>query len=96
MEHFFTNATDKKVREVIARAFPVVVDLFKLLREEPTKHLGKSWETTLDVKTVYDKELAECETSFDKVDWKSNAMLNAQRLLCPKCGISLSAPEERE
>jgi hypothetical protein len=44
MEHFYTNATTEKVREAIARAFPVVVDLFKLLHEEPNKHLGGSRE----------------------------------------------------
>jgi hypothetical protein len=38
----------------------------------------------LDVKAVYDKELAECEASFAKVDWKSEAMASAPRV-CPNC-----------
>jgi hypothetical protein len=88
MEHFYTNATSKKVREAIARGFPVVVDLFKLLREEPSKHLGASWETMLDVKSVYDTELAECEASFAKVDWKSDSMARAPRV-CPECSSRL-------
>jgi len=88
MEHYYTNASNKKVREAIARAFPVIVDIFKQLHEEPSKHLGRSWETMLDVKAVYDKELAECEASFDKVDWKSNAMASADRV-CPKCDSRL-------
>ena len=89
MEHFYTNATSKKVREAIARAFPVVADLFKLLREEPHKHLGESWEVMLEVKSVYDKELAECEASFGKAgDWKSDSMAHATRV-CPQCDSRL-------
>ncbi|MGJ4957743.1 hypothetical protein ACQR1H_19020 [Bradyrhizobium sp. HKCCYLRH2015] len=84
MEHFYTNASGKKVREAISRAFPVVVDLFKHLREEPSKHLGEAWEVMLDVKAVYDKELAECEASYANVDWKSESMTKAPRI-CPQC-----------
>ncbi|MGY3484607.1 DNA-directed RNA polymerase subunit RPC12/RpoP [Bradyrhizobium sp. USDA 4011] len=88
MEHYYTNASGKKVREAIARAFPVIVELFKQLHEAPRKHLGKCWDTMLEVKTVYDHELAECQASFDKVDWKSSAMANAERV-CPKCDSRL-------
>ncbi len=88
MEHYFTNASGKKVREAIARAFPVVVDMFKQLHEEPSKHLGKCWDTMLEVKAVHDQELAECQASFDKVDWKSSAMASAERV-CPKCDSRL-------
>lgn len=88
MEHYYTNASGKKVREAIARAFPVVVDMFKQLNEEPSKRLGKCWETMLEVKTVYDQELAACQASFDKVDWKSGAMASAERV-CPKCDSRL-------
>ena len=66
MEHYYTNASSKKVREAIALAFPMVVDLFKLLHEEPTKHLGEAWEVMLEVKAVYDKELAEVRRASQK------------------------------
>ncbi|MCK1341968.1 hypothetical protein IVB38_39885 [Bradyrhizobium sp. 38] len=88
MEHLYTNATSKKVREAIARAFPVVVALFQQLHEEPAKHLGDSWKTMLEVKAVFDQELAACEASFAKVDWKSHALASAP-LACPKCGSRL-------
>lgn len=42
----------------------------------------------LEVKTVYDQELAACQVSFDKVDWKSGSMATAERV-CPKCGSRL-------
>lgn len=88
MEHYYTDASSKKVREAIARGFPVVVDMFKQLHEEPAKHLGDSWDVMLEVKTVYDKELAECVASFDNVEWKSSSMANATRI-CPKCDSRL-------
>jgi hypothetical protein len=88
MEHYYTNASGKKVREAVARAFPVIVELFKQLHEAPSKHLGKCWETMLEVKTVYDQELAECQASFSNVDWKSGAMASAERV-CPKCDSRL-------
>ena len=95
MEHFYTNATNKKVREAIARAFPVVVDLFKLLHEEPNKHLGESWEVMLEVKSVYDKELAECDASFAKLDWKSGSMAGAPRV-CPRCDFAPCTLQRRQ
>jgi hypothetical protein len=66
----------------------VVVNLFKILREEPNKHLGESWEVMLEVKAVYDKELAECEASFSNLEWKSDGMARAKRF-CPQCDSRL-------
>lgn len=83
MEHLYTNATNEKVREAIARAFPVVVDLFKLLHEAPAKHLGESWAVMLEVKSLYDQELAECEASFGNLVWASDTMSEAA-LVWPK------------
>ena len=88
MEHLYSSATSKKVREAIARAFPVVVALFQQLQEEPAKHLGDSWKSMLDVKAVFDGELAACDASFANVDWESHAMANAPRV-CPNCGSRL-------
>jgi DNA-directed RNA polymerase subunit M/transcription elongation factor TFIIS len=88
MEHYYTNASSKKVREAIARAFPVVVDLFDLLREEPNKHLGDSWAIMLNAKELYDRELKQCTETFDGVDWRSESLAQAARP-CPKCGSHL-------
>ena len=70
------------IREAIARAFPVVVALFGQLHEEPANHLCESWKPMLDVKAVFDRELAECDASFEKVDWESHAVSNASRVFC--------------
>ena len=88
MEHYYTNASSKKVREAIARAFPVVVDLFNLLKEQPNEHLGDSWTVMLGAKELYDRELEQCTETFDGVDWKSESLSQAARP-CPKCGSHL-------
>lgn len=88
MEHYYSNASSKKVREAIARAFPVVVDLFNLLKEQPNEHLGDSWTVMLGAKELYDRELKQCTETFDGVDWKSKSLSQAARP-CPKCGSHL-------
>jgi len=90
VEHFYTNQPKEALREAIAKAFPVVVDLFRLAGEEPSKSLGDVWGTMLDVRAVYDKELEACRSSFDKVDWKSNALSDAP-FNCPTCHSDLVA-----
>ncbi len=88
IEHLYTNTTPQTVREAIATAFPVVVDLFRLADEDPRAALGDCWPAMLEVKAFHDRELAECRKSFDAVDWKSAAMDEAA-LLCPECGSHL-------
>jgi hypothetical protein len=88
MEHLFTRANRKTVREAIAKAFPVVIDLFRQIAEDPRVRLGDCWTTMLDVKEVYDRELRQCRETFDGVEWKSNALSQAAKP-CHKCGSHL-------
>src|SRR6266436_7832679 len=60
IEHYCTDESRETVREAIAKAFPVVVDLFHLAEETPHEVLGEAWQTMLEVRTVYEKELATC------------------------------------
>jgi predicted RNA-binding Zn-ribbon protein involved in translation (DUF1610 family) len=88
MEHLYTQANQQTVREAMAKAFPVVVDLFRQIGEDPHALLGDSWTAMLNVKDLYDRELKQCSETFDGVDWKSQALSDASRL-CPKCGSHL-------
>jgi predicted RNA-binding Zn-ribbon protein involved in translation (DUF1610 family) len=88
MEHLYTEANRESVREAIAKAFPVVVDLFRQIDEEPLECLGDSWTVMLNVKALYERELKQCTETFDGVDWKSDALSEAARP-CPKCGSHL-------
>jgi hypothetical protein len=58
MEHLYTKANRESVREAIAKAFPVVVDLFRQINEEPHKRLGDSWAVMLNAKALYERELS--------------------------------------
>jgi hypothetical protein len=88
VEHYFSKVTHEAVREAIAKAFPVVVDFFHQLQEHPRDCLGDSWQVMLDVKAVYDRELAVCEKTFEGVNWESNALSEAAKL-CPNCNSAL-------
>ena len=84
IEHLYTNAAHKTVREAIAKAFPVVAGLFRLAGEQPRAALGDCWQIMLDVRDVYEKELEACRRSFEAVDWKSGSVAEAA-LVCPSC-----------
>jgi hypothetical protein len=88
IEHLYTNATLDAVREAIAKAFPVVVELFRLAEENPREALGEAWQTMLEVRSFYQSELAQCEMTFEKVNWESDTLANAPKL-CPACGSHL-------
>lgn len=88
IEHLFTDASRDSVLEAMGRAFPVVVQLFRLAGEDPRSILGPSWQTMLDVRAVYERELADCKRTFEGVEWKSASMAEAA-LCCPACGSHL-------
>jgi hypothetical protein len=83
IEHLYTNAAHDTVLEAMARAFPVVVDLFRLAGEEPHTALGHCWHVMLEVRAVYERELADCRRTFDGVDWKSPSVASTA-LSCPE------------
>src|SRR5215472_14961286 len=90
IEHYFTDASRETVREAIAKAFPVVVDLFRLAEEIPHEVLGEVWQTMLEVRAVYEKELENCRASFGKIKWRSRVMTEIA-LNCPDCQSDLVA-----
>lgn len=90
IEHYFTDESRETVREAIAKAFLVVVDLFRLAEEIPHEVLGEAWQTMLEVRAVYEKELENCRASFGKIKWRSNVMAEIA-LNCPECQSDLVA-----
>jgi hypothetical protein len=84
IEHLFTTAPTTTIRDAIARAFPVVVDLVKLIGEDPAQAFGTAWPVMLDVRAVYEKELAECRASFEQVKWAFEALAEVS-FICPTC-----------
>lgn len=88
IEHYYTDKSRDHVREAIAKAFPVVAGLFRQLEESPSEALGEAWTTMLDVRAVYEAELAACKLTFSNVKWKSDFLAGIP-LLCPECGSQL-------
>ena len=74
IEHYFTDESRETVREAIAKAFPVVVDLFRLAEEIPHEVLGEAWQTMLEVRAVYEKELEKRQAELDQLN--SSKMAN--------------------
>ena len=90
IEHYHTAETRETVREAIAKAFPVVSDLFRLAKEDPITVLGDTWGEMLDVRSLYEHELAECRKTYDGVEWYSSVLEEAP-FNCPKCNSDLVA-----
>jgi hypothetical protein len=90
IEHNCTNATRSSIREAVAKAFPVVANLFRLADEEPHVVLGQAWQTMLDERSLYERELADCRATFDQIDWYSQSLAVAQ-FRCVSCDSELVA-----
>jgi DNA-directed RNA polymerase subunit RPC12/RpoP len=81
------------VRQAIAKAFPVATELFRLAGEEPRTLLGDTWETMLEVRSVYEDELKACRATFDKIEWRSGIFEDAA-FVCSECQSELIAQND--
>lgn len=93
IEHRYTDQPAQAVREAIARAFPITVAMFQQAGEHPADMLGESWPIMLDVRALYEAELARCRATLAGVDWVS-ATVAEKHLRCQECGSDLI--EQRE
>jgi transcription elongation factor Elf1 len=93
IEHYYTNESRETVREAIAKAFPVVVDLFALAEEAPHELLGDAWQAMLEVRAVYERERRTCEDSFDNLKAYIH-VLGDTSFNCPKCSSDLVCQTE--
>jgi DNA-directed RNA polymerase subunit RPC12/RpoP len=88
IEHRYTNKPAEVVRELIARAFPLTVQLFRLAGEDPRTLLSDVWAIMLEARDLYEAELARCRATLDAVGWLSATVAEA-RLRCTQCGSDL-------
>jgi len=88
IEHRYTTQPAAAVRQAIAKAFPVVLDLCRELGTTPSSLLGDAWPTMIGVKDVYETELAKCRATFAKLAWMSKAMADVT-LTCAACNSEL-------
>lgn len=88
LEHYYTDKHHEAVREAIAKAFPMVADLFRLIDEAPHEILGDTWQVMLEVRDVYERELEVCKQTFENVEWPSVILADLQ-FSCPQCHSDL-------
>lgn len=88
IEHRYTDQPAQAVREAIARAFPITVAMFQQAGEHPVDVLGEAWPIMLDVRALYEAELARCRATVAGVDWTS-ATVAEKHLRCLECGSDL-------
>lgn len=88
IEHRYTNKSSEVVREVIARAFPLTVQLFRIAGEDPRLLLGDVWPTMLEARNLYQAELARCRQTLSAVNWFSSTV-ETIGLQCTECGSGL-------
>lgn len=93
IEHRYTDKPTEVVREVIARAFPLTLQLFRLAGEDPRLLLSDVWPTLLAARDLYEAELARCRQTLAAVNWIS-ATVEEAHLRCTECGSDLV--EQRE
>ena len=87
-EHHFSDKPHQEVRDAIAKAFPFVSELFRLIDEEPVECLDGSWQVMLDLREFYERELDACRKSFDEVEWPSGYLTKVE-ISCTKCDSDL-------
>lgn len=88
IEHKYTTEPNDAVREAIARAFPVVADLFGLLKMSPAEALGETWQHMLETRHLYEREVEQCRKSCADIRWRSKTIQDAD-LQCPHCSSNL-------
>ncbi|MDV3253562.1 hypothetical protein DevBK_19660 [Devosia sp. BK] len=84
IEHSSHQHSSEQVREVIARAFPVVVQLFDSIELEPAAVLGDAWLGMLQVRELFDREVDACRATFDAIAWDGDYLAAVPRI-CPDC-----------
>lgn len=88
IEHRYTNKPSDVVREVIARAFPLTVQLFRITGEDPRTRLSGVWPTMLEARDLYAAELLRCRETVRAIDWHSSTVEQAG-LRCTECSSAL-------
>lgn len=89
LEHYYTTATVQQIKEVLAKSFSIATQFVTKnftnldLRDKlsPT-----TWESLLEIKTVYEGELEKCKESWDGFEHVSQYVLDhVEDFSCPNC-----------
>jgi hypothetical protein len=98
LEHYHLEEPASALSEAIASSFPMIVDFFALLKEDPQEHLADVWDTIIAERKTFEKVRQACLESWEPVDWPAPVQ-NLDRMSCPNCKSSLvgqSSPENTD
>lgn len=88
LEHYHLKEPASALGEAIASSFPMVVDFFKILEEDPQEHLSEVWDTIIAERATFEKVRASCLESWEGVEWPAPVQ-KLDRMSCPSCQSSL-------
>ena len=88
LEHHHLKEPVSALGEAIASSFPMVVDFFGILGEDPQTHLADVWDTILDQHDTFEKVKKQCVASLEVADWPAEVS-RLDRMACPDCASSL-------
>ncbi len=95
LEHYHLKEPAGALSEAIASSFPMVVDFFEILGEDPQEYLQDVWETILSERAAFEKVQAACLASWKPVKWPGEVQ-NLDRINCPNCQSSLIGQADPE
>ncbi|MEZ5955577.1 MAG: hypothetical protein R3C13_14875 [Hyphomonas sp.] len=99
IEHYCTLETPSRLRELLAGSFIILRNFITTqLNEDPMELLGEdTWEVLLKVAEVYNQELRDCKTEFDKIKWEEAELSTiAGFFRCSSCKSELIKPQNPE
>lgn len=95
LEHLHLKEPVSVLKEAIASSFPMIVDFFAILNEDPKEQLGTSWDTVLTEHKAFMKVQNACIESLEIVEWPADVS-RLDRLSCPACSSSLVGQEDAD
>ncbi len=94
LEHYHLDEPIESLKEAIAASFPIIIDFFELLGEDPQEHLADVWDTIIETKDAFIKIQASCVESLENLAWPG-PITDLDQLACVKCGSSLIGQHEK-
>jgi hypothetical protein len=88
IEHGRIEHGHRKLRELISSLFPLTIEWFTDVGEDPLHHLKDAYDTMLEMHEVFDADLARCRDSYKNVNFHSESIMD-EALICPACGSTL-------
>jgi len=88
LEHYHLKEPASALSEAIASSFPMIVDFFAILEEDPQEYLADVWETIVSERATFQKVQATCLASWEGMEWPASVK-NLDRMACPACQSSL-------